>query len=106
MPAHHDLCQLCLLDPYTIRLFFLLLWRQLLSCSLNIPSAFLEPVVVDFRAIRPKAPSGMLWPRVTQEAEVGVAGLQQDLAWFHTCWGIPWTDDSTKALVQASAVKK
>lgn len=53
LPAHHSLCQLCLLDPYTIRLFFLLLWRRL-SCSLSIPSAFLEPIVVDFRAVATK----------------------------------------------------
>ena len=72
----------------------------------NIPSAFLEPIVVGFREIRPGAPSGMLWPGVPQEAEVGAAGLQQDLAWFHTCWGTPWTDDYTKALVQVRAVKK
>lgn len=98
--------RLCLLDLYTIRVFFHLLWRQLLSCSLNIPSAFLEPIVVGFREIRPEAPSGMLWPGVTQDTEVGAVGLQQDLAWFHACWGIPWTDDYTKALVQVRAVKK
>uniref|UniRef100_A0A8B9WBS1 PBX homeobox 1 n=1 Tax=Bos mutus grunniens TaxID=30521 RepID=A0A8B9WBS1_BOSMU len=85
--------------------------KHALNCHRMKPALFnvlceiKEKTVVGFREIRPGAPSGM-WPGVTQEAEVGAVGLQQDLAWFHTCWDIPWTDDYTKALVQVRAVKK